>query len=130
MSSPGYFCDVRSCPLHGRFGGQSGPSGFFPSVSRDPIRGERPSSADATETPSSCQDGPLAYGGADPQRASRGVVLVRFRYRLDHVLGHNFLPSRPRNTDRAGAVEAGDRADQHLQGRPSDAQVNAQVTLA
>ena len=48
------------------------PVRIFPSVSRDPIRGERPSSADATETPWSCQVGPLAYGGADPRRASRG----------------------------------------------------------
>ena len=32
------------------------PSGFFPSVSRDPIRGESPRPGDATETPSSGQD--------------------------------------------------------------------------
>ena len=49
-----------------------------------------------TETPSSCQDGPLAYGGGRSPARLLWVVPTAFRYRLDHVLGHNPLPSRPR----------------------------------
>ncbi len=101
-------------PLMSPFRGQSGPSGFFPSVSRDPIRGERPRPA---------EDGDPLFVSGRASRLRRGrsparlplVVPTAFRYRLDHVLGYNPLPSRPRNTDRAGAVEAGDRADQHVQ---------------
>jgi hypothetical protein len=62
-----HFCDFRSCPLHGRFGGKADR----PRFSRRPrtaIRRERPSSADA--------DG--------------DALVVRTG------LCHNPLPSRPR----------------------------------
>ena len=58
--------------------------------------GERPSSTDADGDPL------VVSGRASRLRRGRSparlpwVVPTAFRYRLDHVLGHNPLPSRPR----------------------------------
>ena len=48
------------------------PVRIFPVGSRDPIRGERPSSADATETPWSCQDRGYRLGAEGARRRSAG----------------------------------------------------------
>ena len=48
------------------------PVRIFPVGSRDPIRGERPSSADATTTPSSCQDRGNRLGAEGARRRSAG----------------------------------------------------------
>ena len=48
------------------------PVRIFPVGSRDPIRGERPSSADATETPSSCQDRGYRLGAEGARRRAAG----------------------------------------------------------
>src|SRR4029077_6113509 len=88
------------------------PSGFFPSVSRDPIRGSAPRGARATETPWSCQDGPLLTAGqipgAPPVGSSDGVPISP-----GPRPGPQPPPVSAPYTNRAGFVEAGDRADQH-----------------
>ena len=86
------------------------PVRIFPVGSRDPIRGERPSSADATETPWSCQD--RGY------RLGRGRCPARLPWVVPTGSDRRWTKSWPKPppvaapyTDRAGAVEAGDRAD-------------------
>ena len=59
----------RSCSITAR---RSSPSSDFSRGLARLHRGESPGPADAMETTSSGQDGLLAYGGADPRRASRG----------------------------------------------------------
>ena len=93
------------------FRGQSGPSGFFPLA-----RGARRSPGSPRPGPSDPK--PLVVSGR-ASRLRRGksparlpwVVPTAFRYRLDHVLGHNPLPSPRTLTEQA--LEAGDRADRH-----------------
>ena len=54
------------------------PVRIFPVGSRDPIRGERPSSADATETPWSCQDRGYRLG-AEGALAPASPLAARWR---------------------------------------------------
>ena len=67
------------------------PVRIFPSVSRDPIRGERPSSADATETPCRVRTG-LSLTAANQLTMSRKRRCTRLGHGHRYDLG--LLPSQ------------------------------------
>ena len=98
------------------------PVRIFPVGSRDPIRGERPSSADATTTPVVVSgQGESVGGGGCTAPLSRSLRLVPDGFRPPPRSDRSRCPKpsatvatqsqRTPAARRAGAVEAGDRAD-------------------